>query len=326
MTGITITNPTAAVAFNQDFVDAQQAAAAAALLHADDTSLATQEATEAAAELTSTNAVTTALNTNFTALFAQMSSLISAVQSNIAVSSDLYEDASAQPPVYYLRVVSLNSATGVYTPTWFDNTNTVISAPSGTLTPVGDNSAIQAYNDLYTVVFPTGVSSDASGVANGDLLRHAYGVDTTLSPPGRLYDFWYDLTTKTVLTTEPLVSNRQLLTDNYEEETLSALTNILNAINTLNSSQANTTQTPSVVVLTADGSTPTGATSVTVANTSAVTTDPTTGTVTTPIISVAGVPMSSGTSFTWSAAGKNTLSALAVTVPTGAAATIVAVV
>lgn len=149
-------------------------------------------------------------------LDSSLQSIIAAIKGQTQVTGTIWYDASVNPVVYYVRrETEVETSTGtppVFTSTiaisWETITGGIAAAPAigfAGLIAMSDSENVRAVTTVYAA------TASGSGYAQGDILVHVFGVDTTSATTQILaYSFWLNASTSgtgTVLTAAPLSAN-----------------------------------------------------------------------------------------------------------------------
>lgn len=120
------------------------------------------------------------------ALDASIQTLITAVKNTVSMDGTIWVDATAANPVYYVRREIETQQSGVYSIVWENLDGTTASPTVSNLKAVGDVKGLTTENVIYTA------TAGGTGYVSGDILIHAFGLNTTTVPVTVAYSTWFN--------------------------------------------------------------------------------------------------------------------------------------
>lgn len=115
-------------------------------------------------------------------LDASLQQIKAAIQATVSLTGTIWYDATVTPPVFFVRRET--DASGILAITWETPAGSVTLPTVANLQPISNAQGIANENITYSA------SAAGSGYVAGDILIHAFGIDTATTPQSIAYSLW----------------------------------------------------------------------------------------------------------------------------------------
>ena len=137
-----------------------------------------------------------ATDTTLQSINTSVQAVTSAINASVQISGTVWFDPTTSTPTYYVRREKDTSG-GTVTISWENLDGTSATPTVANLQSVSNSKDIANSTIVYT-----GTAS-GTGYSSGDVLVHAFGVDSRTAPVSIAYSFWLNATTGAILSSAP---------------------------------------------------------------------------------------------------------------------------
>jgi hypothetical protein len=113
-----------------------------------------------------------------------LASILAAIKATVNLSGSVWYDPTITPVVFYVRRESVNEGTGVITVVWETPSGSAAAPAVANLVAVANSNNIANSTLVFTA------TAAGTGYAIGDVLIHAFGIDTATTPATLAYSMW----------------------------------------------------------------------------------------------------------------------------------------